>query len=160
MLVKGDCIALPEWEGFWFADLTTKKIFVLTKEGKILDTPSDQYKQRNDWMVVIPSKKQQVILDNFFALKTTPFTGLPTGDTDAISKERELTFGELAVGITFNPSAMSDVDKVKRGFAQIIDLCNDISTFTYLGNTFKGMAIRACIEAQMAVVKLITFKEK
>lgn len=74
--------------------------------------------------------------------------------------DREPTFGELAVGLSFNPSQLSDVDKVKRAFANLIDMCNNISTFTYLGNTLKGMAIRACIEAQMGVVKLITFKEK
>lgn len=76
------------------------------------------------------------------------------------SETPEPTFGEIAVGLSFNPSNLSDVDKVKRAFADLIDMCNNISTFTYLGNTLKGMAIRACIEAQMAVVKLITFKEK
>ena len=75
-------------------------------------------------------------------------------------EEKEPTFGELAVELSFNPSRLSDVDKVKRAFANLIDMCNNISTFTYLGNTLKGMAIRACIEAQMGVVKLITFKEK
>lgn len=76
------------------------------------------------------------------------------------SADREATFGELAVGLSFNPSNLSDVDKVKRAFANLIDMCNNVSTFTYLSNTLKGMAIRACIEAQMGVVKLITFKEK
>ena len=75
-------------------------------------------------------------------------------------EEKEPTFGELAVGLSFNPSAMSDVDYVKTLFAKVIDMCNGISAFTYLGNTNKGMAIRACIEAKMCVVNLITFKEK
>lgn len=79
---------------------------------------------------------------------------------DLFSQESiEQTFGEKAVGLQFNPSQLSDVDKVKRAFADIIDKCNDIQCTSYLGNTLKGMAIRACIEAQMAVVKLITFKE-
>jgi hypothetical protein len=82
------------------------------------------------------------------------------GYVDGGAVDREPTFGELAVGLSFNPSQLSDVDKVKRAFANLIDTCSDISTFTYLGNTLKGMAIRACIEAQMAVVKLVTFKEK
>lgn len=77
-----------------------------------------------------------------------------------VAVDSEPTFGELAVGLSFNPSNFSDVDKVKRSFAELIDTCYNLSTFTYLGNTLKGMAIRACIEAQMAVVKLITFKEK
>jgi hypothetical protein len=82
------------------------------------------------------------------------------GPATEIINDREPTFGELAVGLSFNPSNLSEVDKVKRAFASLIDTCSDISTFTYLGNTLKGMAIRACIEAQMAVVKLVTFKEK
>lgn len=78
---------------------------------------------------------------------------------EEVAVDGERTFGELAVGINFNPSELSDVDKVKRDFANVIDLCNNTSTFTYLSNTLKGMAIRACIQAQMCVVKLITFKE-
>ena len=78
---------------------------------------------------------------------------------EEVAIDHEKTFGELAVGISFNPSELSDVDKVKRDFANVIDLCNNTSTGTYLGNTLKGMAIRACIQAQMCVVKLITFKE-
>lgn len=72
---------------------------------------------------------------------------------------KELTFGQKAVGITFNPSKNNKVDSVKQSFADIIDLVNDIDTTSYLGNTLKGMAIRACISAQMAVVKILTFSE-
>lgn len=71
----------------------------------------------------------------------------------------ELTFGQKAVGLTFNPSGNEKVDKVKQSFADIIDMIEDITALSYLGNTLKGMAIRACIKAQMAVVKYITFKE-
>lgn len=71
----------------------------------------------------------------------------------------EQTFGQKAVGINFNPSGEDKVGKVKQTFADLIDIANEIETTTYLGNTFKGMAIRACIEAQMALVKLITWKD-
>ena len=40
--------------------------------------------------------------------------------------DRELTFGEKAVGITFNPSGDEKVQKVKELYAQIIDICHDV----------------------------------
>ena len=39
-----------------------------------------------------------------------------------------MTFGEKAVGLTFNPSGDAKVQLVKQLFAQIIDLCNDART--------------------------------
>jgi hypothetical protein len=70
-----------------------------------------------------------------------------------------LTFGQKAVGLTFNPSGNVKVDNVKRKFAEIIDMVEDITVSSYLGNTLKGMAIRACIAAQMSVVKYLTYKD-
>ena len=35
----------------------------------------------------------------------------------------ELTYGQKAVGLTFNPSGDPDVIKVKQLYADIIDLC-------------------------------------
>lgn len=75
---------------------------------------------------------------------------------------RELTFWEQAVWITFNPSWNKNVDKTKKMFAEIIDMINNTNDSVwkgYLWHTCRWMAIRACIEAQMAVVKFITFKE-
>lgn len=36
-------------------------------------------------------------------------------------KQRELTFGEKAVGITFNPSNFPEVESIKRKCADLID---------------------------------------
>jgi len=63
----GECIALPEWEGFWFTNIKTEKLLVLTKEGLILDTPIEEFKLRNDWKVVDPTEKQTLILENYFS---------------------------------------------------------------------------------------------
>lgn len=52
LMLKGELIKLPEWEGFWFGNIKTGKVFVFTKEGKILDNPETKYKERNDWVVV------------------------------------------------------------------------------------------------------------
>ena len=76
-----------------------------------------------------------------------------------MEEEKELTFGEKAVGIGFNPSMKDDVNVVKRSFSRLIDLCNEKQMSSYLGNLIKGAAIRSCIECQMIIVKLITLKE-
>jgi hypothetical protein len=40
-----------------------------------------------------------------------------------MTPERELTYGEKSVGLTFNPGNNPKVDEVKKLYAQIIDLC-------------------------------------
>ncbi len=78
---------------------------------------------------------------------------------------RELTYGEKAVGLTFNPSGDPTVRKVKELYAQIIDLCNDMNTPALpaggtdrMRNTLVETAIAQAILAQMAAVKLVTWK--
>lgn len=75
------------------------------------------------------------------------------------SANRELNFGEKAVGLTFNPSFDPRVDEVKKGFAKIIDSIADLPADSYLSLTFKNVAIQTCVMAQMAVVKFITWKD-
>ena len=143
----------PHWfipyEGVNISHENEKCYLIPTKEGTMNFTPADML------LTGVQGEIYPCKLDIFEATydiveETEPVVG---------DRKWEPTFGELAVGLSFNPSALPEVDRVKSSFAQIIDLCNDVSTFTYLGNTLKGMAIRACIEAQMCVVKLITFKE-
>ncbi|WP_418360158.1 hypothetical protein [Sphingobacterium detergens] len=62
----GECVKLPEWEGLWFKSLLKDQLFVLTKDGEILDTPQEEFKLREDWIVAKPSKEQYAILDEFF----------------------------------------------------------------------------------------------
>ena len=73
--------------------------------------------------------------------------------------EKELTYGEKAVGLTFNPSGDEKVQKVKELYAQIIDLCNDLRT--EVGQGEKGrllsVAITEAQSAQMWAVKGITY---
>lgn len=40
----------------------------------------------------------------------------------------ELSFGQKAVGLTFNPSNNPDVDAVKQAAAAFIDVCNNLRT--------------------------------
>ena len=75
----------------------------------------------------------------------------------------ELSFGQKAVGVVVTQGLdNTKIDKVastKKTFAEIIDTVNDIEVKSYLGNTLKGMAIRACIEASSTVVRILVHKE-
>lgn len=74
--------------------------------------------------------------------------------------ERELTFGEKAVGLTFNPSSLPAVDDAKRGFAAVIDQMNDLRNASDNPDV-KRMASVAITEAQTAqmwAVKAITWR--
>jgi hypothetical protein len=76
------------------------------------------------------------------------------------NEQREMTFGEQAVGLTFNPSNDDAVAKCKAEFAAVIDRMNDLRNST--NNTeIKRMASIAITEAQTAqmwAVKAITWK--
>ncbi len=75
------------------------------------------------------------------------------------SAVRELTYGEKAVGLTFNPSNDINVQKVKELYAQIIDLCNDIRGQEKSEKSrLLSVAITEAQTAQMWAVKGITYQ--
>lgn len=79
----------------------------------------------------------------------------------------ELTFGQKAVGLTFNHAEgelAEKVTKVKQSFADVIDLIGDPTLPTdtkpsWMYNILRTAAINSCITAQMAVVKWLTWKD-
>lgn len=74
--------------------------------------------------------------------------------------ERELTFGEKAVGLTFNPGQNADVQVIKEHFAQVIDFLNDRRSATE-NPEVKRMLSAAITEAQTAqmwAVKAVTWQ--
>ena len=81
--------------------------------------------------------------------------------------ERPQTFGEKAVGITFNPSGSDEVYEAKMLAAKQIDLLekvhikltNDSANTTWIRNVLRTQAFNALISAQMAVVKYLTWKD-
>lgn len=77
-----------------------------------------------------------------------------------MSEPHELTFGERAVGLTFNPSGDDKVAACKRKFAEVIDQMNDLRNATE-NPEVKRMASVAITEAQTAqmwAVKAITWR--
>lgn len=76
------------------------------------------------------------------------------------STGREMTYGEKAVGLTFNPGGNPKVDEIKKLYAQIIDLCNDLRTEAGQGEKGRllSVAITEAQTAQMWAVKGVTYQ--
>jgi len=74
----------------------------------------------------------------------------------------KLTVGQKLVGLTFNPSGDENVVKAKELFADVIDLLEGFSNDKVKGTALEklyDMAMGAVIMAQMAVVKVLTWKD-
>ena len=77
------------------------------------------------------------------------------------NNERPLTFGEKAVGLTFNPSGDPAVNACKAEFAVIIDRMHDLRCKTRDPEVIRmaGIAITEAQTAQMWAVKALTWKD-
>jgi len=73
----------------------------------------------------------------------------------------KLTYGQKAVGISFNPSGDDKVAKVKQMYADIIDMLDGISDDAWLGEKCRlaSIAITEAQTAQMWAVKALTWKD-
>ena len=72
----------------------------------------------------------------------------------------ELTFGQKACGVSFNPGGREDVDKIKRAFADLVDLLHEHRSLDDASPDAKRMLSIAITEAQtsqMWAVKAITW---
>ena len=74
---------------------------------------------------------------------------------------RELTYGEKAVGLSFNPGGSELVNQIKTEFAKIIDTCNALRAGTESAEVKRMMsvAITEAQTAQMWAVKAATWKD-
>ncbi len=77
-----------------------------------------------------------------------------------MDEQEELTFGEKAVGLTFNPSNDPKIQHIKEMYAEIIDELNYIEPQP--GDSFVASMINQAIisaqTAQMWTVKMLTWK--
>lgn len=80
---------------------------------------------------------------------------------------QELSYGQKAVGLTFNPSGDANVQAIKEAFAKVIDICNDLRN-SPIPDTMKNsnernrmlsVAITESQAAQMWAVKAVTWKD-
>ncbi len=71
-----------------------------------------------------------------------------------------LSYGQKAVGLTFNPSGDKNVQKVKELYAQIIDLMVPYKSSGFSeGSRLASVSITEAQTAQMWAVKAITWKD-
>ena len=72
----------------------------------------------------------------------------------------ELTFGQKAVGLTFNPSGDDAVAHCKQAFADLIDQMNDLRQMNGSPEQARlaSVAITELQGAQMWAVKAVTWK--
>lgn len=73
----------------------------------------------------------------------------------------ELTFGQKAVGLTFNPSWDENVQKIKEAYASIIDMLNERRALETSPDAKRhlSVAITDAETAQMRAVKAITWRD-
>ena len=73
---------------------------------------------------------------------------------------RPMTFGEKAVGLTFNPSSDPTVEAIKRKCADLIDEIHELRTNQPNPEIARmaGIAITELQTAQMWAVKAVTWK--
>lgn len=78
---------------------------------------------------------------------------------DEVSTERELTFGEKAVGLLFNPSNNAEVQAIKEQFAAVIDTLDGNRKAAVDGEVKRmlSVAITEAQTAQMWAVKAVTW---
>lgn len=83
-------------------------------------------------------------------------------NTEANASTRKLTFGEKAVGLTFNPGGDLAVTTFKKNFAQIIDDLNSLRSdpaATSESKRLYSIAITEAQASQMWAVKAVTWKD-
>lgn len=73
--------------------------------------------------------------------------------------EKVLSFGEKAVGLTFNPGANPQVTAIKAAYAAIIDQLADMVTNGGEKKRLISIAITEAQAAQMWAVKAVTWTD-
>lgn len=93
-------------------------------------------------------------------------TGIKSFDESKIKPSQlvpmdEQTFGEKAVGLSFNPSAIDEVTKCKSAYAKLIDEMNDLRAISDSQEQKRlcSVAITELQTAQMWSVKALTWKD-
>jgi len=88
-----------------------------------------------------------------------PVPSVPENDSE-MNNTKALTFGQRLVGLDFNPSGDPDVIRVKELAAEIAEILKD--NYEKERHPLKSLlfdhAIGEILNAQMAVVKVITLK--
>lgn len=77
-----------------------------------------------------------------------------------MDETKQQTYGEKAVGLSFNPGQSDQVSEMKKAYAHIIDILNDMKTSgPGEQNRLISISITEAQSAQMWAVKAITWKD-
>ena len=76
-----------------------------------------------------------------------------------MNDNRGMTYGEKAVGLTFNPSGDATVLRLKQLFAEAIDILQPITGADGEKGILAIEAVRQAQTAQMWAVKAVTFRD-
>lgn len=94
-----------------------------------------------------------------------PAPGGTRQTSESAAMSDTLTFGQKAVGLTFNPSGDDAVAQCKQGFATLIDQMNDLRIGLIAGGAggeairLASVAITEMQTAQMWAVKALTWRD-
>lgn len=77
-----------------------------------------------------------------------------------MSQNQTLSFGQKAVGMSFNPSGHAQVEQIKRGFADVIDNLHNqrLESANEEVKRMLSIAITEAQTAQMWAVKAVTWQ--
>ena len=113
----------------------------------------DMGRQQGEAQIIRPT-------DGEVQLYCTTTRCLEIQDVDEEGRRQDLSYGEKAVGLGFNPSANPRVDRIKSLYAQIID--EIVVTHNTVGGGASRLASVAITEAQTAqmwAVKALTWQD-
>lgn len=113
----------------------------------------DMGRQQGEAQIIRPS-------DGEVQLYCTTTRCLEIQDVNEDGKRQDLSYGEKAVGLSFNPSADPRVDRIKSLYAQIIDEMAVVrNTVGGEASRLASVAITEAQTAQMWAVKALTWKD-
>jgi hypothetical protein len=77
-----------------------------------------------------------------------------------MQEQRQLTFGEKACGVSFNPGGLESVNQIKKQFADVVDSLNDYRNASTNPEVKRmlSVAITEAQTAQMWAVKAVTWQ--
>lgn len=124
------------------------KMFLHLQSGEISGSGPEMSKE---------SAEQQSVQSD--GLASSPGPGHHATMIEAQAGNRELSFGERAVGLSFNPGGNQAVNDIKRAYADVIDYLNNArnkSTDSEVKRML-SVAITESQTAQMWAVKAVTW---
>ena len=151
-------INITEVEDFIGAKLPSVWLYVEDTQLLIPTLEGDMKVSKGDYVI-------KGIKGEFYPCKPDVFEKTYDVVEDGV---RPQTFGEKAVGITFNPSGSDEVHEAKMLAAKQIDLLEKVhnkvtddgkAMSSWVRSVLRTQAFNALISAQMAVVKYLTWKD-